>query len=193
MGVALQRQEEVESGVDAQPRKIWRWESIGGLCLINGYRYGAELGVSGGRFTFFLCGIMQDMKMIAVDLWQGMPQRDVDGAETYEGRGHEQFYEQFKHISETYFPGRVLIRRMDTVEAAKTVPDGILDLVFIDADHTEAGCSADIDAWYPKIRRGGLICGHDYNWPSVRRAVESRFGSEIDVFPSDNVWWKFIP
>lgn len=132
------------------------------------------------------------MHMTAVDLWTGQPERDVEGAETYEGRGHEAFYQQFKEISEKFFPGRISIRRMSTLEAAKTVQDGELDFVFIDADHTEEGCGADIDAWWPKIRRGGLIALHDINWPSVRRAVEKRFGNEFDVFESDNVAWKFV-
>jgi len=133
------------------------------------------------------------MHMIAVDLWKGNPPSDVEGSETYGDRDHEQYYAQFSEVAEKYFPGRIHIRRMTTLNAARMVVDGSLDFVFIDADHTEAGCGADIDAWYPKIRRGGLISGHDYNWPSVRRAVEARFGSEIEVFESDNVWWKFIP
>jgi hypothetical protein len=191
MELALQGEAEVPIE-QPKPRKVWRWESIGGLALINGYRLGAELGVSSGRFTWHLCGWMHDMHMIAVDLWEGKPKSEIEGSETYEGRDHEAFYQRFKQVCAEYFPGRVHIRRMDTVEAAKTVTDGSLDFVFIDADHTEAGCARDIDAWYPKIRRGGLISGHDINWDSVRRAVESRFGGEYDVFPSDNVWWKFV-
>lgn len=131
------------------------------------------------------------MQMIAVDLWQGMPKSDAEGAETYEARDHEQYYRQFKEISEKLFPGRISIRRMSTNDAAKTVTDDYLDFVFIDADHTEAGCGSDIDNWFPKVRRGGLISGHDINWPSVRRAVEARFGSQYNVHESDNVWWMF--
>jgi hypothetical protein len=64
--------------------------------------------------------------------------------------------------------------------------------VFIDADHTHRGVEADIRAWWPKIRRGGMLLGHDFQpaFPGVQRAVTERFGVP-QVF-ADNVWgvWK---
>lgn len=53
-----------------------------------------------------------------------------------------------------------------------------LDMVFIDADHSYAAVSRDIDAWLPKVRKGGIIAGHDYKvWPGfgVIEAVTERF------------------
>lgn len=172
--------------------KIWRWEIIAGLCLINGYRKGAELGVSHGRFTAFVCGVIQDAHMIAVDLWQEMPGSDSPGAETYKDRPHEAVYQNFVKHCEAHLPGRVTIYREDTVTAAQRVPDASLDFVFIDADHTYEGCRQDIEAWFPKVKTGGLIAGHDYNdgWPGVLKAVNERF-HKITKF-SDSVWavWK---
>ena len=34
--------------------------------------------------------------------------------------------------------------------------------IYIDGDHRYEGVKIDIEAWYPKVRKGGLICGHDY-------------------------------
>ena len=64
------------------------------------------------------------------------------------------------------------------MQAVKTVDDGTLDFVFIDADHSYEGAKQDIAAWYPKVKKGGWIGGHDYgrankNRPwGVKRAVD---------------------
>jgi Methyltransferase domain len=169
--------------------RIKRWHTIAGLCLANGYRYGAELGVSTGRFTMYLCSIMPEMKMIAVDLWDEQPENV--GRETYlssDGWAHSDSLAQFKKICAEEFPGRVEIRRQHTLEAAKAVPDYSLDFVFIDADHSYEACLADIKAWTPKVKRGGMISGHDYSetkWPGVVRAVQET--GPFHASP-DHVW-----
>lgn len=174
--------------------KIYRWEVIAGLCLMNGYRYGAELGVSHGRFTTFLCSHIPDMKMIAVDLWDEQPQNEGrgPGAETFlrkDGWYHSEKLENLKKHCARQFPGRVDIRQQHSVEAAKGVKDDSLDFVFIDADHTYEGALADILAWTPKVRKGGTIAGHDYNdkWPGVIQAVKETGPA---VVTHDSVWLR---
>jgi hypothetical protein len=61
-----------------------------------------------------------------------------------------------------------------SVEAAPAFHDESLDFVFIDAAHSFEAVTKDLDAWWPKLRRGGLIAGHDYTYsPSVREAVDA--------------------
>ena len=72
-------------------------------------------------------------------------------------------------------------------DLAALYPDESLDFVFLDADHAYESVSRDIDAWRPKVKRGGLLAGHDYiHWPSppfgVVRAVNERF-KRFDVWP----------
>lgn len=50
---------------------------------------------------------------------------------------------------------------MDSLTAATVFGDKSLDLVFIDADHTYQAVKHDIEAWLPKVKSGGIICGHD--------------------------------
>ena len=73
-----------------------------------------------------------------------------------------------------------------TDEACKHIPDGHLDFVFIDADHTYEGVKRDIELWEPKVQENGLIMGHDLNWGSVARAVGEKFFNFW--ITSDNVW-----
>lgn len=58
-------------------------------------------------------------------------------------------------------------------EACKYSPSD-LDFVYIDADHSLSAVREDIKNWYPKIRSGGILCGHDYSneESGVRFAVD---------------------
>jgi len=52
-----------------------------------------------------------------------------------------------------------------------------IDFLFIDGDHRYEGIKRDLNEWFPKIKRGGIISGHDYNEPScgVKQAVDEYF------------------
>ena len=73
----------------------------------------------------------------------------------------------------------------DSVEAAKDFEDESVDFVFIDADHTYEGCLRDITAWYPKVKYGGVIAGHDYRNDStcqVKQAVNEYFKGKARAY-----------
>jgi hypothetical protein len=82
------------------------------------------------------------------------------------------------------------VHKMSSEEAVTLFKDGELDMVWIDADHSHEGCSKDIDMWLPKIRKGGLICGHDYGVCSgVTTSVDNRFN---DIGLVDSIWYKKV-
>jgi hypothetical protein len=51
---------------------------------------------------------------------------------------------------------------MTSDEAARAIPDGTLDFVYLDARHDYASVVEDIGLWYPKVKPGGVLSGHDY-------------------------------
>lgn len=59
----------------------------------------------------------------------------------------------------------------DSVACAELFDDGTFDFVFIDAAHDYDSVKADITAWLPKVRAGGILAGHDIGFASVRKAV----------------------
>ena len=67
--------------------------------------------------------------------------------------------------------------RSPSLEAAGQFEDESLDFVFIDASHEYEDVKADIMAWMPKVKRGGVLAGHDYYvnydyFPGVKRAAK---------------------
>lgn len=69
-------------------------------------------------------------------------------------------------------PYKATVIKKDSIEAAKDVADGSLDFVFIDADHSHKSVKEDITAWAEKVKKGGIVSGHDYYvFPSGNRGV----------------------
>ena len=54
------------------------------------------------------------------------------------------------------------IIRKTSAEAVKDFEDRSLDFVYIDADHTFGHVAMDLMLWAPKVRKYGIISGHDY-------------------------------
>jgi predicted O-methyltransferase YrrM len=69
--------------------------------------------------------------------------------------------------------------RKPSVEASNDFRDNSIEIVFIDAAHEYEPVKEDINAWLPKVRNGGLIAGHDYLLPSVKKAVDEIFGNRV--------------
>lgn len=65
----------------------------------------------------------------------------------------------------------VRIHRADAIAAASRHEDGSLDFVFLDDDHTTPHLLAEMEAWWPKVKPGGAMAGHDIDWKSVGDAV----------------------
>jgi predicted O-methyltransferase YrrM len=90
---------------------------------------------------------------------------------------------------------------MMSVEATRYIDDGSVDFLMLDGDHGYEAVRADIDAWLPKMRRGGVISGDDYLWPGVKRAVDETFGARVNIrvkrehknyLNSASYWWVLL-
>jgi hypothetical protein len=85
---------------------------------------------------------------------------------------------------------------MTSREAAEIFPDRCLDLVFIDGDHSYEAVREDIGLWSPKVRRGGILCGHDCEMRAHRlgreRLRESRHLDTIDA-PAGSAFARIHP
>jgi len=71
--------------------------------------------------------------------------------------------------------------RLYSSVASNVIPNN-LDFVYIDGNHNYEYVKQDMECWYPKIKPGGVICGHDLQYPGVTKAfVELAYGKQ-EVF-----------
>ena len=71
--------------------------------------------------------------------------------------------------------------------------DESVDVVFLDADHVYENVKKDIPAWWPKIKKGGILAGHDFceNHLGVEQAVREIFGDDFNKdYLDELVWYK---
>ena len=87
------------------------------------------------------------------------------GANEYQGYNPDlanQLYQYVvKKIIQQNLQNTITIIKGDSVESAICIPDNYLDMCFIDADHTYTKTNQDIKTYLPKIKAGGILCGHD--------------------------------
>lgn len=63
---------------------------------------------------------------------------------------------------------RVTLLRSTSLKASNEFKAESLDMVYIDGDHTESAVKSDLAAWWPKVRKGGLLAGHDVIMPHAK-------------------------
>ena len=80
---------------------------------------------------------------------------------------------EFEHASGLTLPlltvptptcNRYQLVEASTAEAAKRFQDGSFDWIYLDATHTYSAARDDLRVWWPKLRVGGLMSGHDYQF-----------------------------
>lgn len=64
---------------------------------------------------------------------------------------------------------------MRSLEAAKLFAPASVDVVWVDGDHSYEAVTADILAWFPKLKPGGWMGGDDFLMQPVARAVVEQF------------------
>jgi glycosyltransferase involved in cell wall biosynthesis len=132
---------------------------LGSMLTRMGYDgEGAEIGVFSGTLSGFIYSRWFGRKLHLIDRWKETP-----GYNDIASRPQET-YDQLYEIVKEMFAGKddVNIIRDESLNAVKQFADSQLDWVYIDADHSYKAVKADIEAWTPKVRIGGLVSGDDY-------------------------------
>ena len=80
-----------------------------------------------------------------------------------------------------------------SVNASKRFNDNSLDFIFIDACHDYECVKEDLHTWYPKLKKDGIIAGHDYydGHVGVEKAVNEFFHEERDRLYNQEYCWVY--
>jgi predicted O-methyltransferase YrrM len=174
----------------AAPR---RWDVLGNFMVEQGYKSFVEVGCKEGRTTGHILHNVPESTVIAIDPWIVMPQTADATAETYEKWNFAEIEAEFwKNVGDA--KDRCEMLRETSEQAAFHIMERhppTSDLVFIDARHDYDSVLEDIRLWWPLVRDGGILAGHDFNhqWPGVERAVARSFNLLDIGVASDSVWF----
>jgi hypothetical protein len=128
--------------------------------LINelGLRTGVELGVMTGGFSKYL---LQNtyLSMYLIDPWVFI--KDYDDTSNAENDVQELRLQMTKDALVNYKSRYEIIREFSS-DAVKLFGDKFFDFIYIDANHDYKHCTEDLNLWFPKIKDGGLMAGHDF-------------------------------
>lgn len=122
----------------------------------------AEVGVAAGEHAKLIKEISDPERMYLIDPWvmannpnyrsDVMKLISDDGVDILEEGG----FDVNIHTDD------IVAMKEYSVSASKKFPSEFFDYVYIDANHSYEAVKEDIEHWYPKVKTGGYISGHDY-------------------------------
>jgi hypothetical protein len=167
---------------------------------------GVEVGVAVGMLSKVLLSTYPNLQLWMVDAWRPPPEdspyrRTNDMRSKLTDKQQEgRYLGPIRELADHYF-GRAIPCRGNSTEWADFARRlGLsFSFVFIDGDHSREGVWADVNAWWPLVKPGGIFCGHDYGslkYSGVKQSVDE-FAAEkgIDICQctglSEHVWYHF--
>lgn len=158
-------------------------------CLPSGLVM-AEIGSYAGESASIF--LTKASRMVCIDPWE--PYEEDNGPvgvfPAFDTSGAEAAFDAVLEAS----GGRITKIKAASLDAVQQFPDASFDLVYLDGNHAYPHVIADILAWMPKVKQGGLLAGHDYAEmrPGVIQGVTELFGYPDALF-CDTTWVKRLP
>ena len=124
--------------------------------------------------------------LTCIDTWSG--ELNPDGG-SLPGKPPVMLFTCARRMVEAGISANVRLIPAMTVDVAKSWSQPI-DFLYVDADHSYDGVRADLEAWMPHVRSGGLIVGDDYDnplYPGVKEAwdeLELLYSLDLQRFQS---------
>ena len=158
-----------------------------------------EIGSWKGRSTSYMAveihNSEKNIKFDCVDTWDGSEEHSDPNSCWFQPELVNDKNWLYRIFLENTKPVNHIINpiRTTSLEAAQYYKNRSIDFVFIDAAHDYENVKADLNAWYPKVKKGGFIGGHDYpGFSGVVLAVNEFFMTEMSnaaLNLKDNYWW----
>ena len=146
----------------------------------------AELGVYKGDSIPFFFNNLNINNYYGIDLYQDNDIQNILSLKIHLNNNSTANNNYLELINKYKNNNKINIIKDYTIEASKKFNDSFFDLVFIDAGHDYMSCYNDIKNWFPKVKNGGIICGDDFNTPSVEKAVIDFFNNNYIIYNSKN-------
>jgi len=149
--------------------------------VLKGDLVGVEIGVDEGWNALNMLEGLNIKKLYLVDPYVGYMGKDgieyPDGFTDVPGEKIKDttraYAKEIAHKLLNKFKDKIVWIEKFSDDAIKDIPDE-LDFVYIDGNHNYEYVKSDMENYYPKLRKGGILAGHDYDdprHPGVTKAV----------------------
>lgn len=143
-----------------------------------------EVGTWKGRSAINMAWLC-DADILCIDTWLGSAEVFLDEDRMQldslkRKHGWPQLYYTFaSNVVRHGLQERICPLALPSTVAAEVLrAKGIkADVVYLDGSHAERDVKRDLEDYWPLVRDGGVLFGDDYNWRSVRSAVDEFFGA----------------
>jgi len=148
---------------------------------------GAEIGTFKGQFSKIMLENWGGT-LYMVDVWRGLGDEYIDSS-NHHNFENGVYGEAMKNIEGK--EDRAIMIRATSEIASNIFENESLDFVYIDANHAYDWVVQDIELWYPKVKKGGILWGHDYlgldwtNPPSLENGKDKHMWMKNDADPND--------
>ena len=151
---------------------------------------GAEIGVASGKHAKQILNFLNIKQLVLVDPWKIY--EDSYGIAVDKADLENRYKETLNKFSNN---NKVKIIRDYSVNAAKMFDDKYFDFVYLDGDHSYEGVKKDLDSWYPKLKKFGVMCGDDYgnmHLPVIEAVSEFVYEHKLLVTCSEDKQFWFV-
>ena len=147
-----------------------------------GFTTGAELGVEKGKNAQTMFEIIPNLKLFGVDPYEQHPHASYA------------YHAQIRNWDDKYLQSckRQCLKRMKgrnftllqgfSEKMADKLEDNTLDFVYIDADHSYDMVMLDVIKWGRKLKKGGILSGHDYYYDSDKNGRRAKVTQAINDY-----------
>ena len=147
----------------------------------------AEIGVAEGLLSEHIMKHWNPKKHYLVDLWEQITTATGDGS--FPKNWHDKNYRETLERMKPY--ENIEILRGLSWRMSQFVPDESLHLCYLDAGHYYDAVIKDLNAWYPKIKKGSILAGHDYAnkdyqvFEAVQEFIKGK-DIQVNLIPEDH-------
>jgi len=149
---------------------------------------GAEVGVYAGAFSRMLLLKLNIKRLYLIDPYCYYDDIGVDFTVEDLQEGKAKARKRLKHFNNVQYIYE------PSVNVAKRCRKESLDFVYIDGNHNYEAVKQDIKAWWPKVKKDGIIGGHDMDAAFLgvcRAVVEFANKKKLTIYGKQNEWWLY--
>jgi predicted O-methyltransferase YrrM len=182
-------------GLTFQAREGAQKQGLNNLCLsIKSYLGDknlqiVEIGSYCGASGEIIAKNFPNSTLNCVDPWE----KYVEEGSTYDLDRQELELKEAEGIFDKVMSqyNNVKKNKMSSIQYASSIEDESIDFVYIDGNHQYTSIKEDLEVWGKKIKKGGIISGHDFGWEMVAKALKEFFNEDPKGIFADGSWFYF--